>query len=112
MKIFISGPISKTTDYMERFNEAERTLKDSGFEVVNPAAVCASLPESTTHDQYMELTMAMLKWCDGIYQLKGWKGSLGARQEYGYAYGRDMDIAEEGDFLPFVTPESDWGEVR
>jgi hypothetical protein len=36
MKTYISGAITGTTDYMERFEKAEQLLKAQGREVVNP----------------------------------------------------------------------------
>lgn len=46
MRIYISGPITGTTDYKERFAVAEEKLKANGYEVVNPAKLAAALPES------------------------------------------------------------------
>ena len=37
MKIYISGAISGTKDYMERFARAEKELTEKGWSVVNPA---------------------------------------------------------------------------
>lgn len=36
MRAYISGAISGTEDYMERFQEAEDRLKKQGIQVVNP----------------------------------------------------------------------------
>lgn len=38
-KIYISGPITGTDNYMERFEKAENGLKALGVSVVNPAKV-------------------------------------------------------------------------
>ena len=45
MKIYISGAITGTDDYMERFSKAEKELAEQGYSVVNPAKVNAQLPE-------------------------------------------------------------------
>lgn len=37
MTIYISGKITGTTDYLNRFKEAEQHLKKAGHEVINPA---------------------------------------------------------------------------
>ncbi len=81
MKIYLSGPISGTVDYMERFAEAERDLTNDGAIVVNPAKILSYLPEDTTWEQYMELSLVMLKMCDAICLLEGWESSNGAALE-------------------------------
>lgn len=92
MKIYISGAITGTTDYMERFEKAEKELTEQGYSVVNPAKVNAQLPEDTGYEEYMKMSFCMLDMCDSIYMLKGWKKSCGANREYGYALASDMII--------------------
>lgn len=86
-KIYISGPISGTEDYKERFEKAEKELKALGYRVINPAKVNANLPEDTTWEEYMKISLCMLSMCDGIYMMEGWPLSRGARTEYHYALG-------------------------
>ena len=45
-KIYISGPISGTDDFMERFASMETRLHELGYAVINPAKECASLPKA------------------------------------------------------------------
>ena len=40
--IYISGPITGTSDYMERFEKAEKELIENGYSVINPAKVNAA----------------------------------------------------------------------
>lgn len=47
-KIYISGPITGIDDYMGRFSNAEKELKEQGFSVVNPAKVLSQMPADTT----------------------------------------------------------------
>ena len=95
MKIYISGAITETDDYMERFSKAEKELTEKGWSVVNPAKVNAQLPEDTSYEEYMKMSFCMLDMCDSIYMLKGWKKSWGANREYGYALAKDMIIMYE-----------------
>ncbi len=96
MKIYLSGPITGTSDYKARFERAEEImLRKPNVEVVNPAKVNACLPESTTYAQYMDMAFLMLKMCDGIYMMHGWEESPGANREYGYAMGTGMEILME-----------------
>ena len=84
-KIYISGPITGTTDYMERFKEAEELLSKCKFIPVNPAKVNSMLPEETSYEEYMKMSEVMLDMCDNIFMLKGWRDSKGANWEHGYA---------------------------
>ena len=95
MKIYISGPITGTTDYMERFAKAEKELTEQGYSVVNPAKVNAHLPEDTNYEEYMKMCFCMLDMCEAIYMLKTWNKSCGANRELGYAMANDMIIMYE-----------------
>ena len=92
MKVYISGAITGTKDYMKRFSEAEEDLTRLGYEVINPAKANATLPKGTTHDEYMEMSFCMLDMCDAIYFLEGWENSLGANMEYGFARAKKLHI--------------------
>ena len=81
MKIYISGPITGTTDYMERFAEAQKYLESLGCSVVNPALVNSNLPEDTSYADYMKMSFCMLDMCDHIYMLRGYEKSMGAQME-------------------------------
>lgn len=92
MKIYISGAITGTTDYMERFAKAEKELTERGYSVVNPAKVNAQLPEDTTYEEYMKMRFCMLDMCEAIFMLKGWSKSCGSNREYWYAMGNCKTI--------------------
>ena len=92
MKVYISGAISGTDDYMERFKKAEKELTAKGWSVVNPAKVNAQLPEDTTYEEYMNMCFCMLDMCIAIYMLKGWEKSFGANRELGYAIAKKKTV--------------------
>lgn len=96
MKVYISGPISGTNDYMERFHRAERWLRARGFEVVNPAKENAKLPDGTSWETYMGESLKMLCSCDAIYMLLGWQGSRGASLELDVAIRMRKRVGVEG----------------
>lgn len=95
MKIYISGAITGTDDYMERFANAEKYLTELGYSVVNPAKVNAQLPSDTDYENYMKMSFCMLDMCDGIYLLKGWEKSCGSNRELGYAMAKGKIILRQ-----------------
>lgn len=91
-KVYISGPITGTDDYMERFAAAEKDLTALGCLVINPAKVNAQLPKETTWEEYMQMSFTMLDMCDVIYLLPGWQSSKGAKLEVKRARNKGMRI--------------------
>lgn len=92
MRVYISGPITGTEDYIVQFWTIDRELKEAGYDVINPAKVCARLPVDFSHDDYMHVCFAMLDLCDAIFMLDGWEQSDGATREAAYASA--MNIPE------------------
>ena len=95
MKIYISGSITGTDDFMERFSIAQKKLERDCHDVVNPALVNSNLPKSTTYSEYMDMSFCMLKMCDAIYLLDEWKSSRGANLEIIFAMLNDKKILYE-----------------
>ena len=95
-RVYISGPISNAPDYLINFAGAKSRLLRCGYEVVNPAQMCLSLPNTFSHNEYMEVCMAALKACDTIYLLNGWQNSVGAKIEAEYALFNNYTMIEEG----------------
>ena len=95
MRVYISGKITGTTDYMQRFSAAERKLKAKGHSVVNPAKVNGMMPDDMTWEEYMKMSLCMLQLCSAIYMLPGWEDSPGAILEHHEAVKMDMLIFNE-----------------
>ena len=95
MRIYISGKVTGTDDYMSRFANAHMKLLAAGHEVINPAEICSALPKDMKHSEYMSVCIPLLKLADGIYMLKGWEQSPGARTEYRRAKDRGKEIFYE-----------------
>lgn len=97
-KVYISGPITGTNDFIERFAAAEQILKSIGYTVINPASVerLEKMPQkSTTWEQYMGEDLKMLATADAIYLLKGWENSRGAVIERDVAVGMGKQVLYE-----------------
>lgn len=94
-RVYISGPITGTNDFRERFAAVEASLSEKGYLVLNPAKMADVLPEDATHSEYMRISFHLLDLCDTIYLMKNWQNSKGANQEYGYARCKEMEIIEE-----------------
>lgn len=90
-KMYLSGKITGTTDWRERFAEAENKLKDT-YTIMNPARINGEMPEDTTHEEYMIISFDLLRMCDCIYMMEGWEDSKGARMEYAKAKEWNLDI--------------------
>ena len=95
MKIYIAGPITGIEDFQLHFALAQKRLRDAGHLTMNPATL--SLNEGFTHAEYMHICFAMLRVCDGIYMLDGWRESKGACMEFEYMKHAGKIIMFEGD---------------
>ena len=95
-RVYVSGAITGTTDYMERFANAEAHLQALGFNVVNPAKENHSFPAGTPWTTYMRASVKLLADCDAIYMLDGWRGSRGAQLEHSVADSLGMVILHDG----------------
>ena len=97
-RVYISGAITGVADYLEWFSLAEGEMKALGYHVINPARVMAELPaDAMLYDDYIDVSLCLLRMCDAIYMIPGWEDSRGANLEYTYARCVDMVVIEEGD---------------
>lgn len=68
IKVYIAGAITNDrANYKQRFAEAEAMLKNSGYEVFNPALI--EEDERKTYKDYIDETHEMLKQAECIYVL-------------------------------------------
>lgn len=84
------------------FDEAERQLRDAGYNVINPFTLNKDIPLEfdpekgpwrVTNECYEKLIMNDLhaiSHCDGVALLDDWVRSIGARREVTYAEGRPI----------------------
>ena len=84
--IYISGKITGTDDYKDRFLKAEQKLRSRGFNVLNPVKAGKWLerylaPKVPTWGQYMKQAIKSMMSADYIFMMKGYRESKGARIE-------------------------------
>ena len=93
--IYISGKITGTDDYLQRFERAEKHLNNMNItDVMNPAKVNSYLPE-LSYSQYIKMSLCMLEMCDTVYMLKNWENSVGAKLEWEFAKANNYKIMYE-----------------
>lgn len=82
-RIYISGGITNVPDYFEKFEAAELWLADHGYAPINPARINGEIPKEAdfAHMEYMAICRELLRHVDGIYMLKDWQHSVGAKEE-------------------------------
>ena len=95
MKIYIAGPITGIEDFQLHFALAQKRLRDVGHVTMNPATL--ALNEGFDHADYMHICFAMLRVCDGVYMLDGWRESKGTCMEFEYMKHAGKVIMFEGD---------------
>lgn len=98
--IYISGKITGTDDYEDRFKKAEMELRSRGFNVLNPVKVGKWIerhlaPKIPTWVEYMKQDIKAMMSADCIYMLKGYRESEGARLELFLAKVLKYEIYEE-----------------
>lgn len=95
MRVYISGAITGTDDFMERFKAVEDRLTREGMSVINPAHANSYMPKDATYEEYMKVSFCLLDMCEAIYMMDGWNKSCGANREYAYALAKDKIIMVE-----------------
>lgn len=98
MKVYVSGKITGTSDYEEKFAERAYELKKAGYTPVNPVPLIkwrsSILKRELTHAECMKFCLEWLSDCEGINFLPDWQNSPGAKEEHDFAVAHDKVIVE------------------
>ena len=93
MTLYISGKITGDKNYKRKFKRAKSRLLKRGYDVVSPTDIGEY--SFLTYEQFLHIDFALIDVCDGIYMLKDWQDSNGARLEHNYAKSKDKEILYE-----------------
>ena len=99
-RIYISGKVSGTSDYREKFALKEIELNNKGYTSVNPVKLSKSIEDSIgaenlKWEDYMRFDIGLMLTCTSIYMLRDWKESKGARLEHDLATDLNYKIIYE-----------------
>lgn len=97
MKVYISGPISGTTDFVERFKAAEKEVSKvfPGSLLVNPVTGCKAhgLTGENTWEEFMDVCLyKLMPGCTHLFMMENWEKSVGARVEYYVGKDRGLGV--------------------
>ena len=108
MKIYVSGAVTGVTDYIGEFSSKTSHLNKKnnqyGLYFINPVEMNSQFDrrdidnnQLLSYDDFMKLCYTELELCDGIYLMNGWRDSIGANRELGFAKGQNKMIFLEED---------------
>lgn len=100
--VYIAGPIANSDDFCERFRQARLEVAQLGYQPVCPIELNGIDEDSRKEDTenrrvYFRKDIHALVECEGIYLLRNWENSRGARLEKLIADGLDMFILYQPD---------------
>jgi hypothetical protein len=90
--VYIVGAISLDRDYFRKFKEAEKKLREEGYErIINP--IC--LPDNLPYRRYAPISIAFVEASDVVFVLSNYNNSVGAQAEIAYAKMAGKEITFE-----------------
>ena len=100
LKVYIAGPMRGIIDFnYPRFNSCAQSLREIGWDVVNPAEIGAKYgtPEQINANPELlklvtNIELFALKSCDAIFMLEGWNTSQGAKNELAAAIAAGLEV--------------------
>jgi hypothetical protein len=109
--IYVAGPYSAPTEdgveaNIDRAREAGRRLLDLGYAVIIPHTMTGHM--EGPHDLFLQADLEIIRRLqpgDGLYMLRGWQYSRGARREWRLAHEIGLRIWHQGRDEP---PGPEW----
>lgn len=92
---YIAGKITGVKDLnRDKFNAAERLLKELGYRVINPHKLCSDIHPEAHWSTFMKRCVANLPTVDKVVVLDDWYESKGAQIEVELACNLDIPVFE------------------
>lgn len=106
-RVYLSGAVSGTDDYIKRFINLEQLVRRnlSDVEVVNPVRILGQMPVSN-YQQYIKLALQLLDTCDYILIMDNSEQSKGVWLEYSYATCMDKEVIYEDKLREWLKSQS------
>lgn len=90
--LYVAGPMTGYPDYnYKAFNEAERWLREHGYEVLNPTSNDI-LKDGLEWDDALRRSIVQVIQADGIAVLRNWQMSAGAALEVHIAHSLRVPV--------------------
>jgi len=98
--IYVAGPYRAKTEIelennIKAAEEVALILWLKGWAVICPHKNTAHFGGAAPDDVWLAGNLELLRRCDAIYMMKGWKWSEGAVAEYKFAKALNIKIVEE-----------------
>ena len=103
---YVSGSISKDSDYKDKFKHAVSFLRQKGYNIICPVEEGEkAYPNGATWEQYMKLSIRTIcrEDCVGLIMLPAWQASTGANIEKNTACSLNMKI-----YTYLAIPDTTW----
>ena len=96
MIIYLSGPMTGSSDSAAVFDHVRQELEEGGeHQVINPAGLNGVASDGVLdYEDYRSMDEALIRKADALMLLPGWQNSPGCNRELGYAEALDLMIFE------------------
>lgn len=112
MIIYLSGPITGSSDFAAVFNRVRQELEEAGISVINLAELNAVASDGVLgYEDYMSMDEALIRKAEALMLLPGWQNSPGCNRELGYAEALGLMIFEYYEDRGYFGPFKGWRPV-